>query len=137
MKKHFLDYELSLEFKEIGFLEDGFGLYREGDLEILSGWYNNSFIRRYPDTDKICVALITQQAFRFIRERYGKTALIFSDGFQWSYDLRWADPDANFEDPYPGIMFPKKESDREMFDTYEEAEIKAIKKLIEVIKEEK
>lgn len=131
MKKHFLNYNISSQLEVI-------------DKNEVLKWVSVAFIdpqnsvymrtESYAPNNSIDTYL-PYQAFKFIREEYGKFALIFSDGYQWTYDLRWSDPEEL--DKYPSVRFPIKESDREMFDTYEEAEIKAIEKLIEVIKEEK
>lgn len=147
MNKDFLNYELSLELQKLGFENKCFAKWRQDREE---EWYdprkgeeitlgsNNIYLSEgnYPYRGDrsllLCGAPLPYQAFKFFRDEYGKFALIFSDGYQWTYDLRWSDPEEL--DKYPSVRFPIKEVGREMYNTYEEAEIKAIEKLIEIVK---
>lgn len=146
MEKEFVPYEIALELKELGFNEHS-----------LKCWFPNpnnkrkNYIRINSDTllpnqfktveqlmnegvfTNTIYAPLYQQSFRFFREKYQKNIVIFSDGFQWTFDLRWVDEDTL--DKYPTIQFPRREIGREMFDTYEEAELECLKKLIEIVKQ--
>ena len=57
-------------------------------------------------------------AFDFIQDKFGMTGLIFSDGFNWTFDLRWVEDDFT---KYPSINFPKSELERIWSDTYKKA----------------
>ena len=60
MKKEFVPYELALKLKEIGFDEEGFGMYNENG-EVLP-------FKPYTSESK---AILFQQAFRWFREKHG------------------------------------------------------------------
>lgn len=149
MREEFIPYKLAVKLKAVGFDEPCMYAWcitpkhlgeREGDLflrtdgnpfgDFFTGknWnvsYNNN-------KNKIkCSAPTFSQAFRWYREKYQKNNILFSDGYQWTFDLRWADEDSL--DKYPSVQFPRREVGREMFDTYEEAELACLKKLIEIV----
>ena len=134
MENEFVPYKQSLELKELGFDDNCFCIYNR-EMKIRFNNLHNPMDRdknakltsnngRYP-------APLYQQAFRWFIENYGKNGILFSDGCQWTFDLRWEDDD---DYGYPSIQFPKKEVGREMFDTYEEARFECLKKLIEIVK---
>jgi hypothetical protein len=94
MEKEFIPYEQALALKELGFDEPCFG-----------AWVNNELFITENEKPKIqslsinqCTAPLYQQAFRFLREKYGL------------------------------------EGDYSMLNTYEEAELECLKKLIEIVK---
>ena len=120
MEKEFIPYEQALALKELGF-----------DEKCLSYPMSNTDVSGRTWTSVI-VAPLYQQAFRWFREKHQKNIIIFSDGCQWTFDLRWVDEDSL--DKYPTIQFPRREVGREWFDTYEEAELECLKKLIEIVK---
>ena len=93
MNKEFIPYEQALALKELGFDEPCFG-----------AWVNNELFITENENPKIqslsinqCTAPLYQQAFRFLREKYGL------------------------------------EDDFSMFNSYEEAELECLKKLIEIV----
>ena len=93
MEKEFIPYEQALALKELGFDEPCFG-----------AWVNNELFITENENPKIqslsinqCTAPLYQQAFRFLREKYGL------------------------------------EDDFSMFNSYEEAELECLKKLIEIV----
>ena len=93
MTKEFIPYEQALALKEFGFDEPWFG-----------AWVNNELFITENENPKIqslsinqCTAPLYQQAFRFLREKYGL------------------------------------EDDFSMFNSYEEAELECLKKLIEIV----
>lgn len=132
MKDEFTPYDIALALKELGFNDVCFGYYTttyKDDLikEGIKGCVNSAL------TTAEIAAPIHQQAFRWFREQHGKNVVLFSDGYQWTFDLRWTDIDDISN--YPFVQFPTKESRREMFDTFEEAELASLKKLIEIVKQ--
>ena len=131
MEKEFVPYEQALALKEIGFNEYCFAIIHSGGglkPQTQSVLRQNSELVNY-----LVTSPTFSQAFRWFREKYQKNIVIFSDGFQWTFDLRWVDEDSF--DKYPTVQFPRREVGREMFDTYEDAELKCLKKLIEIVKE--
>lgn len=150
MEEQFIDYDLSLKLKKLGFDEECLGYYRDGKLETI--WispYNKARFehifskqrhaeanadKRHSWQKEACLAPLYQQARNFLLEKYGKFPVLYSDGFKWTYDLRWPDPGPILKDPYPFVMFPEfgEEDKREYFDTYQQAELRAIEKIIEI-----
>lgn len=126
MKEQFIPYELALKLKELGLNLDYILQYYNPEYGSKSTLYSPNRIT----CSRFIPAPLWQQAFDFIREKYNKNAILFSDGFQWTFDLRWIDEDDIMQ--YPSTQFPKKEVGREMFDTYYEAREKALEKLIEI-----
>ena len=129
MNKEFIPYEQALELKELGFNKECLAHWSSG----IGGYYikydqyhfNNKHWMFTANDNKdrhlMCTAPLYQQVFRWFREKYGLYALPEgkkSCGFQW------------------GIMkdTEKYEWSETFFDTYEEAELACLKKLIEIVK---
>lgn len=104
MEKEFIPYEQALALKELGFDEDGLGMYSK----------NGSVLPLVPYTseDK---AILFSQAFRWFREKYGDY-LLYSFGVI----------------PHFTIIQNLIIEDSKI--TYEEAELQCLKKLIEIVK---
>ena len=112
MEKEFIPYEQALTLKELGFDEPCFG-YRDG------GGY--LIIKQMPH----CVISTPtfSQAFRWFREKYGLHPHIFSrEGGAFIWCVRWYVDGLQKDIPYDSS------------NTYEEAELKCLKKLIEIVK---
>lgn len=120
MKKEFIPYEQALELKELGFDEPCLDCYNhKGNL-----W--GMRLDQQSTVDNACLAPIYQQAFRWIREKYGYNCFITSstiDG-KWYY---FRENLNNRKDDSEPELTPK-------FETYEEAELACLKTLIELIK---
>jgi hypothetical protein len=132
MEKEFVPYEQGLVLKELGFDEPCFGFYLSNDkLNLFNDcrWEertNSEFIHHFVDKDISCVAPTFSQSFRFFRE---KCKL---DG----------KPEYFLNDWYCFIINDMKEEDTSRklfteFPSYEEAELECLKKLIEIVKEQK
>jgi hypothetical protein len=122
MEKEFIPYELALELKELGFDEPCFGrygndskmLYKDYSKELHSNWHT--------------IAPLYQQAFRWFREKYDlhshiRESLSFDKILEFVTQINGAYVTHNMED---------KPINR--FETYEEAKIECLKKLIEIVK---
>ena len=125
MKNLFITFEQSQKIKSLGFDEPCLGFYDE--------FNNNTVVFGLSEGSNN--APTYQQAFKFIRDKYDKNIVLFSDGIQWTFDLRWKDEQELSS--YPVVQFPKSEIDRVMFDTYEEAESTCLDKLIEIVSDNK
>ena len=113
MENEFIPYEQALALKELGFDEPS-----------ISGY-------SYPNSDKLLSqAILYQQAFRWFREKHG-----------YLYHITYFDPykaqtpgNADYQGfvlfPHAGIHKLPKMS----YDTYEEAELACLIKLIEITK---
>jgi len=112
MNKEFIPHEQALELKELGFKEECSAHYLDdNDLELKWKIYRNlSF-----NTNNCLLAPLYQQAFRFFREKYGvhMYPTKFDETKWW---IEW------------GTWTSK------VFNTFEEAELECLKKLIELSK---
>jgi hypothetical protein len=117
MKQEFIPYEQALELKELGFDEKCFQIYNHNGF--YDGWSNipKHLMKTFID------APLYQQAFRWFREKYQLYAWIKVEyeygGITPTYYIT-----GKRQDDIPGGPF----------NTYEEAELACLKKLIEIIK---
>ena len=130
MTQEFIPYKQALALKELGFDEPCLAYYQKsaviGDATILPIQIRNK-ASNFNDNEyskmgvPFCSAPLYQQAFRWFREKHG---LIYSIGHightnTWAYEIinmRIAGPDYGYGE------------------TYEEAELECLKKLIEIVK---
>jgi hypothetical protein len=149
MNKEFIPYKLALELKELGFDEPCLGIhYNEG--------LNPSFIvaSQYGEHGAAAnggiLAPLYQQAFRWFREKYNLVHEIswskYKGGASFDYDifslvLPTDDELGNEDDIYIekpmetyDSLAEKSFRDRES-DSFEEAELECLKKLIKIVKE--
>ncbi len=127
MNKEFIPYEQALDLKELGFDEPCFKKYIAGCL-----WSNptthETYQKIHPNSSD-SLAPLYQQVFRWFREKYDLVHRINRDGGYWIcaildlYDEEDQGAIEEFIDCYP--------------DTYEEAELACLIKLIEIVKNKK
>ena len=118
MEKEFIPYEQALALKELGFDEPCFGLYAPPSKTV--------FLHHYGllSAKEQISAPLYQQAFRWFREKYDLFGIILPyriTGNQWYYKITNRNNSS-------GLPF------EEGFETYEEAELECLKKLIEIVK---
>jgi len=110
MKKEFIPYEQALALKKLGFDEPCFGLYHNDKT-----FYPTQCKSHEQFHGQICSAPLYQQAFRWFREKYNVHMYPTKyDETKWW--VNWA-------------TWTSK-----VFDTYEEAELACLIKLIEIVK---
>ena len=124
MQNQFIPYEQALELKALGFNEECIASYTETfrfDVLEQNGimWHTvtNEKLKEY---EKACTVPLYQQAFRWFREKHKITSSVrahFAEEF--------------FYEIYVDIM---EERTSNSFNTYEEAELACLKKLIEIVK---
>jgi hypothetical protein len=120
MNKDFVPHEESLELKELGFNEPCFAVYSEHDKTRV---YEESSI---VEGLKIQAPLY-QQTFRWFREKHdllsdvGISANRKNDTKKWMYSIIYLDKNTYIYS-------------EETYNTYEEAELACLKKLIEIVK---
>ena len=130
MKKEFLSYDLALELKELGFDEPCFafyGLSRDDYKTIRLSIFQNLKTDYLPDIhhlDVTCDAPLWQQSFDWFREKFNLlTCVGFQNDYQYSYEI-----------------YDIKKKDcvdyKDTIETYEEARLECLKKLIELAKEQ-
>jgi hypothetical protein len=122
MEREFLDYTEALALKELGFDEPCFAFYN--NLELKRSLVRNFEECKNSDWDAITAPLY-QQAFSWFREKYDLFGIILPyliTGNQWYYKITNRNNSS-------GLPF------EEGFETYEEAELECLIKLIEIVKE--
>ena len=112
MKNEFIPYQQALELKELGFDEPCLGKFYYNHLEIGGNWRNDDFKE---DPDIFISAPLYQQSFRWFRVKYN--AHIYPEKFT---DNTWYVSWGDWESP--------------VFETYEEAELSCLNKLIKIAK---
>jgi len=128
--KDFTQYEQSLELKELGFDEPCFGYYdiKDNNLQLFSDNLQDASCNsdlKYDDF-KHCTAPLYQQAFRFFRENHDLRIWIESNYGVLKFEYVIATTNPNF--------INKQFNDFSGYNTYEEAELACLIKLIEIVK---
>ena len=116
MEKEFVTYELALRMKQLGFDEPCFGFY--------DGWDNNKAIGGNYPCDGINSAPTFSQVFRWFREKYGLYHNINKHGY-WFFEIKKDEGFGDLTDV--SIVFD--------FESYEEAELACLEKLIEIVEQ--
>ena len=136
MNNEFVSYEMALALKELGFDEPCICGYNDYHLlrSKISSSFDGDFVKWDEKYDKDLKAPLYQQAFRFFREKYNIQGYIYSStvrgnaektkqftGYIWNIN---------------GIDMPFLSTDArdELHDTYEEAELACLQKMIEIVK---
>ena len=112
MNKEFIPYEQALELKELGFNENYIACYSsDSELHLDEVW-------KYKDGVKVP---LYQQAFRWFREKYEYIPHIFRNSTSGRYSWK-------IDDRYSYVDYTA-----DIFNTYEEAELDCLNKLIEIV----
>ncbi len=127
MEKEFIPYEQALALKELGFDEPCFGFFVKSDKINMfqeCEWEertNNGFIKDFLNSKYCSTAPTFSQAFRWFREKFGLNSHIHQENRdEYSYCCG-----QGYSDEIGGYRG---------FETYEEAELECLKKLIEIVK---
>ena len=115
MKNEFVPYDIALAMKGLGFDEKCFGAYGSLNNFELHLYKEPKFIDYTTSSDKSCLAPLYQQAFRWFREECDLEAHLSSFDIRWRHSLDY----------------------KEFFTTYKEAQDACLRKLIEIVKENK
>jgi thymidylate synthase len=138
MELEFIPYAEALVLKELGFDEPCFGLYENGKLGYsfstsqgiitpISYRTNSKFVEHIL-TKEDCTAPTFSQAFRWFRKKYGLEGVIQqSEDYIW---YKWKISQYNEDGK-------KYVADWYEYETYEEAELECLSKLIEIVKKQK
>ena len=153
MEKEFVPYELTVKLKELGFDEPCFGWYQDNTLRFDVNANQSIKFHEHLGRFKGCFLAPTfSQAFRWFREKYDLVHEIswskYKGGLNFDYDVfslvlptddELGDEDDIASDKsmetYDSLVdkdFRHKESD-----TYEEAELECLNKLIKIVKDGK
>jgi hypothetical protein len=122
MEKEFVPYKQALALKELGFYEETFGFYWSDTTQLV---YDNAIGRH-----RGChiQAPLYQQAFRWFREKY-KLYSHVRESLSFDNTLKFV---TQINGSYVNHRIEDKPINR--FETYEEAELECLKKLIEIVK---
>ena len=116
MENEFVPYDKALRMKELGFDEPCFGFYNNTITE--SVIINNDSYGGFGLTqDHVVVAPTFSQAFRWFREEYGYLSYIDMDNYSF----------------YRYTIYKGKGISEAPYETYEEAELACLEKLIEIV----
>jgi len=121
MKNEFIPYKQALALKELGFDEPCFGWFNTGYLRV--GCFESEHVQSLG----YLPAPIYQQAFRWFREKHNILATVYSNASGYLYE--WSD---NVGGTHRGWSDYEGPNDSGVWDTYEEAELACLKKLIEL-----
>jgi len=136
MEKEFVSYEQALALKELGFDDKTLKSYDTSVILVngkylLDDWYDVSTV------DEV-KAPLHQQAFRWFREKFSIQATIEPTKDQYRFELGFNYWIWNTKTGEEWFTEPKdRPAGDYVFDTYEEAELECLKKLIEITKEKK
>jgi hypothetical protein len=123
VQRDFIPYEQSLKLKELGFDEPCLGKFYYNHLEIGGNWRNDDFKE---DPDIFISAPLYQQVFRWFRNKYG---------IDFSINTIYSRYNENTSKKYSGVIDTKTMyTNVGFYDTYEEAELECLNKLIEIAK---
>ena len=143
MSKEFIPYELAVKLKELGFDENCFGrFYTKPKCKMFSvdekGRHyqiKNTPKKLYAvgeyfvlNDDNAIIAPTFSQAFRWFREKYNILATIYSNASGYLYE--WHDAVGGTHRGWSEYEGP---NDGGVWDTYEEAELACLTKLIEIV----
>ena len=127
IEKEFIPYELALELKQLQFDETCFGGFRNTEFTIS---FNDLIRKERGEEIKIIAAPTYSQAFRWFREKHQLIHHMYwvykkkYDGIDWIFHIKGINMINNNVVPH----------DETRFETYEEAELACLKKLIEIVK---
>ena len=136
MEREFVSYTEALALKELGFDEKCYGYFTRDeeffyfDVDDLSSAYtknmDNIVVNSVNGLE--CTAPLYQQAFRWFREKYGLKGEVDTADMIWS---KWS-----FKTELKGSTYILYSglTEKIYFNTYEEAELACLKKLIEIVK---
>jgi hypothetical protein len=118
MKTEFIDYTEALALKELGFDEPCFGFYDD-----ISKDFYQSYTHTLSNNNikNITKAPLYQQTFRWFREKH------------WLYPSVISHDVDNHIFTITGEKLYESDDEQDNFDTYEEAELECLVKLIEIV----
>jgi hypothetical protein len=139
MKNEFAPYELALRMKTLGFDEPCFGFYKLGNINIYYGtilqgqnhkFRNNTQLNFYGDLKEKISAPTYSQAFRWFREKYDLYPSINIYNDKWLCLIKST---VQSEIEVSGYIVATINNGHPTFETYEEAELACLEKLIEIV----
>jgi hypothetical protein len=131
MEKEFVSYEIALKLKELGFDEPCFTYYYNINGNIRTGLSINIHNAwTYAGTKKLGTTLapLYQQVFKWLRSKYG---------IDFSINTIYSRYNENTSKKYSGVIDNKTVFiNVNFYETYEEAELAGLQKMIKIIEKE-
>jgi hypothetical protein len=133
MDKEFIPYELALELKQLRFNEPCFGYYEPNKEFKYINWEifkDFPYLAKNSEWEDLVAAATYAQAFRWFRDKHQLIHHMYwvykkmYDGVDWIFHIKGINMINNNVVPH----------DETRFETYEEAELECLKKLIKIIK---
>ena len=141
MDKEFIPYEQALALKELGFDEECLAQYKKydvGEATLDIGFSKNKIIMQFHKLSKFCSAPTFSQAFRWFREKYNWQHSIEPTADQHRFEVGYNYWIWNSKTGEEYHTMPKNRPTGDWeYETHEEAELECLKKLIEIVKENK
>lgn len=144
MEKDFIHYEQALALKELGFDEPCLAVYNDPEFKWarhLNGWEDHELdnvINSIYAEGGFVTAPTFSQAFRWFREKHSIQATIEPTKDQHRFELGFNYWIWNTKTAEEWFTEPKdRPAGDYVFDSYEETELECLKKLIEIVKENK
>ena len=128
-EKDFVPYEQALALKELGFDEPCFSYYKNDQLSEIEEVINSKMRNVNNEIDDYISAPLYQQAFRWFREKYVLDSIV-QPTYSTKYQYRVFNVETKSKVQVYGDYMGKE------FNTYEEAELACLKKLIEIVKQQ-
>ena len=129
MKEQFIPYEQALELKELGFNEECFAWYNMSQ-DNLCFFGDDCCADMYAGEKSRPEAPLWQQAFDWFRDKYNLVSEIFHnpeyEWKNWKYRFYWTTERLRLSNISDGH-----------YETYEEARLECLKKLIKIVELEK
>jgi hypothetical protein len=125
MEKEFVTYELALRMKELGFDEPCFAFYSK-----IYGLMTTSPTNKVNEFAGEVILPLYQQAFRWFRDKYDLYPSINIYNDKWLCVIKST---ISNETEISGYIVATINNGHPTFETYEEAELKCLEKLIEIV----
>ena len=128
MKQEFIPYKQALELKELGFNEPCFGYYEpNGELDYIENHILKylPYLAKNSEWQDLVAASTFSQAFRWFREKYNLICRVDVTSYGCPLDE---------QEFFCEITSKNGTASYEIFNTYEEAELDCLIKLIEIVK---
>jgi len=139
MDKEFIPYEQALALKELDYNRRTLAQYntRQDGKWILT--FNFSGEGQFSGNGGPCVAPTFSQAFRWFRKKHGLQSYINPElSFSYNnpkYTVIFIKTTKNFTTYKDDTIWVRENIERKRFNSYEEAELECLKKLIEIVKQ--
>ena len=137
MKSQFITYKEAKQLHKLGFSEECFAGYLKKEKTLWIGYVSSEGGEQFNRNYHI-LAPTFSQAFRWFREKFSIQATIEPTKDQYRFELGFNYWIWNTKTGEEWFTEPKdRPAGDYVFDTYEEAELECLKKLIEIVKEKK